>query len=926
MDAILEQFLSEARENLSFLDRNLANLANGDPDELNALFRAAHTLKGGAGLVGLESIKIITHYAEDLLDGIKKGQIEYTEDMLDVLYDAFDEIVEMIDATEEIGEVPDFDDERVEHIAHSVKALTGKEDEEVDTNALDTELNIIIDEDINIAELLSSHNISSYIKELPFDLPQITQEFIEEDNFYLIDMDLDDQSCVLGNDPVYLAFLIGDEAIYSVNTTIYDCENLKDDPTLWKTRLTIVVKANKDILEDSLYNIMDEATIYPLSVKALLNSSYESTQNDIFDDFTKDFQNALEKNDYSQFAENLSAVTKVLNPASKEGFILSRLELILPNLEFEGVDYLELIKFASLNLGLSSEEEIDEEVQEEEQEEESDELSSETLTVINGLKQQLKVLKFAKDDMALSRVRLHSQNSLEFINIEPNFHIDDNKQELAKKIVYYILELNKDEDMSSFTHFTQEDEAKIEEEIIEVKEKLEDEIQEIEDEIIQEVQEVKNIQKVKVEEIKEIPKEKKEVSTVEKVKEEPVVLKEKKTPPTKTALTAIPKTVKIDQADIDGMMDIIGELLVMKNALPYVANNITVETVSASKAELTAKYEEISRVTEQLQDIIMGMRLLPLSYIFSRYPKLIRDTSRKLNKKIRFEEYGGDTKLDKMMIEKIADPLVHIIRNSLDHGIEPTENERLEAGKEGLGFIKVGAKSVGDKVHIIIEDDGRGINTQKVLIKALELGIATEEQIESMSEQEKLMMIFHPGLSTADEITDISGRGVGTDAVMKTITELNGNIHLDSKAGEGTTVTIELPVSVALTNVFCVKMDNNNYAIAMENVIETIKIASKDMQIANNKPYARLRGEIIPLVFEPKLLRANQQDEDVQSVVIIQANTMRYGLVVNEFVNQLDVVQKPLAGVMHNHPMITGTSLLGNGEILFVIDANSIVE
>jgi len=322
----------------------------------------------------------------------------------------------------------------------------------------------------------------------------------------------------------------------------------------------------------------------------------------------------------------------------------------------------------------------------------------------------------------------------------------------------------------------------------------------------------------------------------------------------------------------------------------------------------------------------MGMRLLPLSYIFSRYPKLVRDTSKKLGKKIRFEEYGGDTKLDKMMIEKIADPLVHIIRNSLDHGIELTEQDRIDAGKEPHGFIKIGAKSIGDKVQIIIEDDGRGINTQKVLIKALELGIVTEEQIESMDEQEKLMMIFNPGLSTAEEITDISGRGVGTDAVMKTITELNGHIYLKSEAGLGTTVTIELPVSVALTNVFCVKMNNNNYAIAMENVIETIKINSKDMQIANNKPYARLRGEIIPLVFEPRLLGDDAKNRDTHSIVIVQASDLRYGLVVDEFVNQLDVVQKPLEGAIANHPLISGTSLLGNGEILFVLDINAIVQ
>jgi len=187
------------------------------------------------------------------------------------------------------------------------------------------------------------------------------------------------------------------------------------------------------------------------------------------------------------------------------------------------------------------------------------------------------------------------------------------------------------------------------------------------------------------------------------------------------------------------------------------------------------------------------------------------------------------------------------------------------------------------------------------------------------------MMIFNPGLSTKEEVSELSGRGVGTDAVKRTIDELGGKIYLKSKKGLGTTLTIELPVSVALTNVFHVKMDNNNYAIAMEHIIETIKIKKDDIQIANKKPFARLRGDIIPLIFEPTLLPQNQEEQDIQSVVIIQGKDLKYGLVVNEFVNQLDVVQKPLDGVFKNHPMVTGTSLLGNGEILFILDPNNII-
>lgn len=874
MDVVLEQFLSEARENLSFLDRNLQNLKNNEPDELNALFRAAHTLKGGAGLVGLESVKTITHHAEDLLDGIKKGKIVYTDEMLDILYDAFDEIVEMIDATEEQGEVPLFDNQRVEKIANSVKVLINIDDASDEKYSLDTDLNIQENFEVQFAELISSHNLNSFIHELPFELKQIDQEFIENENFYLLDMDIDEQCCSLGNDPVYLAYLLGEENIYSVSTFVYCCDDLKEDPKLWKTRLTMVVKASKEELEDCLYNVIDDVVIYPLTIRSLIVPSYESQENDIFDDFLLDLKQLISQGEFSLLSEKLSAASKILNPLSKEGFILSRLEVVLPCFEFEGIDYLELIKFISLvfnlensscNVYVNNQESSTEEIQ----------------TVINSLEQQIKVVEFAKDDMALSRAKLHAKSSLEFINLEANFSVDDTKEELITKISSYILELKKGDELP---------------------------VEETFDTVVS----------------KHTFDEYKTENNNETIIEDKSAQKEVFSENIKQKVT-VPKTVKIDQSDIDSMMDIIGELLVMKNSLPYIANSITQKENSQSKIDLINKYEEINRVTEQLQDIVMGMRLLPLSYIFSRYPKLVRELSKKLGKKIRFEESGADTKLDKMMIEKIADPLVHLIRNSIDHGIELNEEERIKNGKEIEGFIKITAKSIGDKVQILIEDDGRGIDVQKVLLKALELGIVTEEKIESMDEQEKLQMIFNPGLSTAEKITDLSGRGVGTDAVKKTIEELNGNIYLESSLNIGTKVTIEVPVSVALVNVFCVKMNENNYAISMENVLETIKVASSDIQVANRKKYVRLRGEIIPLVFESRLLPSNQEEMSIQSVVIIQTPNLRYGLVVNEFINQLDVVQKPLEGALCNHPIISGTSLLGNGEILFILDTNNIV-
>ena len=315
----------------------------------------------------------------------------------------------------------------------------------------------------------------------------------------------------------------------------------------------------------------------------------------------------------------------------------------------------------------------------------------------------------------------------------------------------------------------------------------------------------------------------------------------------------------------------------------------------------------------------MEMRLLSLSFIFDRYPKLVRDISKSLGKKIKYTEDGGDTKLDKTVIEKLADPLIHIIRNSLDHGIE-SPDERKAKGKNKEGNICITAQSMGDKVYIIIEDDGKGIDVQKVINKSLEKNMVTEEELEAMSEEEKLLLIFHPGVSTMDKISDLSGRGVGMDVVRQTIDDIGGKISVSSEIDKGTKITLELPMSVALSNVFHVKLGNSNYALSMDSISETVQIPREEVEYLNEKPMLKLRGSLIPIVFYYKLLSDNIDKKENYSLLIIETQGYKFGFVVDQFVNQLDIVQKPLGSNFKNHPFISGTSLLGNGEVLFVIN------
>ena len=839
MDAILEQFLTEARDNLEYLDKNLESIKDSDEETINALFRAAHTLKGGAGLVGFNAVKEVTHAAEDLLDAYRNKKIEFNDEMIDILYDAFDEVVELIDAAEELGSVDvEIDQERIDELKNKIRAFISH-----DTPKEDIQIDINIDENLT-TEDFTILQIQKLAKKLPIKAPKITKEFLENENWYFIVLDLDVDTIELGNDPIYLFSLL--ESDFEVAIKV----NCPQEPLEWGSLISAFVKSTQEKLVDSFYNIIDDIQARAVGIDVLFDNEYDN--NEMFEDFKSEIIDIIKNEDYHKLDEKLSAITQILNTQSYEGFILVRLQAILSVFDINSNEYKEILDIALDKLGIKlTKQEVEPTSQvstpsQPPQNQENQDILKDLL------KAQLDILKLAKDDVVYDRTWLIVQN----VAHELNTNIEATNIEELKTAIKSLLEI--------------------------LGEKVED---------------------VKIES-----------------KPEP---KTKLQPPKKEK-KATPKTIKIDQNQIDELMDVVGELLVVKNALPYIAENLTPKNVEESKRELSSKYEEISRIIEQLRDRVMQMRLLPLEYIFGRYPKLVRDISKKLGKKIKYIEKGGDTKLDKMVIEKLADPLVHIIRNSLDHGIE-TPQERLAKQKPEEGTLEISATSQGDKVFIVIKDDGRGIDVDKVVNKALEKRLISSDVLDKMSEEEKLKLVFLPGLSTKEEITELSGRGVGTDAVKKTIEELGGKIYIKSIKDVGTEIKLELPLSVALTNVFHIEMNNINYAIPMDYIVETVKILDSDIQTANHKPFIKIRGELIPLLVEEELLGYNRLEGEI-SIVVIKFNDIKVGFVVDEFVGQLDVVQKPLTGVISYHPFISGISLLGNGDILFILDVTKILK
>ncbi len=379
------------------------------------------------------------------------------------------------------------------------------------------------------------------------------------------------------------------------------------------------------------------------------------------------------------------------------------------------------------------------------------------------------------------------------------------------------------------------------------------------------------------------------------------------------------KTVKVEQESIDSLMNVVGELLVAKNSLPYLADNVFSMTHEQIKREIMDKYIFINRLSEQLQDLIMGMRMLPISYVFDRYPKLVRDIAKTLGKKVKLEMLGGETKLDKNMIEMLADPMIHIMRNSLDHGVEMPD-VREQKGKNPVGSVSLKAYAQSDRIIIEIVDDGAGINVQRVASKVLEKGLMTSAQIDALSEREMAELVLLPGLSTAESITEFSGRGVGMDVVKKSIESFGGSIGITTKANEGTVITLAIPMSLAVTSLLHIQMNSIHYGIPMDSVSETVKIEHSEIEYLHNEPFVYIRGDVIPLLFIKSMLNEEDMEDKPLSIVVLNIKDNLLAVVVNEFLGQLDVVQKPLVGIMEGHPLFSGTALLGNGQIIMAID------
>ena len=388
------------------------------------------------------------------------------------------------------------------------------------------------------------------------------------------------------------------------------------------------------------------------------------------------------------------------------------------------------------------------------------------------------------------------------------------------------------------------------------------------------------------------------------------------------AKPVVNRTVRVDIEKLDSLMNLVSELIIAKNSLVSVSSQEQTDVNSAFNEQI----EYLESVTTNLHESVMKVRMVPIESVVTKFPRMIRDLSKKLDKKMELYMTGEETELDRTVVDQIGDPLMHLLRNSADHGLESAE-VRVQRGKPAVGSIFLDAYQEGNTVVIEVRDDGNGIDVEAVKQKAIDRGTITAEQAANMTDKEIIDLLFLPSFSTAKKVTDVSGRGVGLDVVKSMIESLSGEVEVKSKLGEGSTWTIRLPLTLAIIQALMVVVGEEKYAISLGSIQTLEDIPASDVKLVQNKEVIHLRGTVIPLIRLNEILDVERKPSDEENliVVIVKKGDRLAGLVIDELIGQQEIVIKSLGRYIRQCKFISGATILGDGEIALILDANTLI-
>ncbi|MGM0423918.1 MAG: Hpt domain-containing protein [Thermodesulfobacteriota bacterium] len=890
---ILADFVAEAREHLETIEPSLLELEK-NPENLRILddiFRPMHSLKGASGFLDLNKINELAHTAENILDALRKGKIQNQPEIMDVILSSTDCLRQMLDNLENAGEEGQIE---TKPLVDQLQAFLSKEPAREESQPAqprsgkqENHQGNPSNAPANPEEKSGAGETAAYA--LTINSPEHLSDFLEEARESISALN----SCLLALekesgdslDYVQEAFryfhnlkgnsgLIGhlemNRLTHNAETLLNQFRSQEITPDAQTVDLLLQVV---DILEDLIEKIdQDKGQVFPKDIAQIQQSLQEvqvggQALKDLCSPGQQDAQQPLEPacQDLPQDLDLDPEDLKIFQQTISQQ--LDNIQLAMQNLEQD----------------------------------------SEQRDYIDGLYRSLCSIQNACRYMGFEEIEVYAQRTAQLV---------DQGRSSPQGFAALLSILQQETEI--------------------LQEMLQKQLQGL------------GLQPAGPEGVKEqvpaqvqpeeTPETEKTQPQVQPAKSQEQVASRSEPEPAENGAPAAPggsqsktaATIRVDHEKLDHLMNLIGELIINRNRFSLLSKELEaldagqeIQRIAFSLSETT---DAMARISDDLQDTIMQVRMVPVRTVFSRFPRLVRDLSRKSGKQVELLTEGEETELDKSVVEAIGDPLVHLIRNAVDHGLEDQES-RQRSGKPKTGRIWLRASQEGNSVVIQVEDDGQGLDPEKIKAKAVNKEIISQEEADKLEEREAVELIFAPGFSTANQITDVSGRGVGMDVVRNNIKGLNGSVSVQSELGQGSKFVLSLPLTLAIIEALMVKVAGNTFAIPLDAVDETTKIEASKVSEVNKRQATTLRGEVLGLAELAHVLGLQQekQEREVLPLVVISVNNRRLGLVVDSLLYRQEIVIKSMGEYLGEVHGLSGATIMGDGSVILILDPNEIL-
>ena len=896
MSELLDTFIGESRENLESASQELITLqTNGyDAKAVDTIFRDIHTIKGSSDLFDIKPLTRLAHASEDLLDCLRASEIPFSDELGDVLLESFDQISTFFDeleaGTHQLSQWEGVSAElagRLRNFMTTTAAPSGNEATQPVENAVEAPAGIAAP----VAAL--PETAANWLSSMS-DTARLTLFFKSQEStgLHYFHYTPDADCFFRGEDPFNVSLATPGFITHTITRKSH--VEGPEDVFLCHLDILLLSSADWDSLSSHFAYYEGQYEHTQISAEQVYQQCAPLISQILNEEEVETLAQALENEGPEQIARICNFVCASTNPDSAVWQFCAGIERLTENPAMLSA-FCQCL-FATPDTAQTEETPVADDVSEESiaeaaptQPAESEGLSENALAM---LKQQETVLIRLIDGRG-------NQGALASINLIVsrilNLDIVDRTPEDLLRVIASEGEQNDSQEAPDATDIQAPAVADTEAPV------ASEQAAAINDDSA-------NANKPVAEATQAEPAE---------AKPEPV-----SETSAKPAERQVPRTLKVNQEKIDYLMDLVGELTVAKNSLPYLARQAEEDGGSRKLSkQIKSHFTIVNRLTEELQSAVLQIRMVPVSHVFQRYPRLVRDLARKLNKKIELEMQGEDTEFDKNLIESLSEPLIHLLRNSIDHGIEAPA-DRLAAGKNESGCIQLIATPQDDNVVIEIRDDGKGIDPAKIKMLAYQKGVITESQLESINDEEALQLIFAPGFSTSEQVSDLSGRGVGMDAVKTMVTQAGGHIEMQSEVGKGTQFRLVLPQTMSVNRVMMFEVNEQMFGVSMDSVVETLKVRPDEIQQIKNHQVLVIRDKLVPLHDLREYLGFELQTQNVeeQSILVVNTGNGDMGLVIDKFHEGIDVIQKPLEGVMAGYSHFSGTALLGDGRVLLIVN------